>query len=303
MLAARLKTSENSFLCNGRALAVPLSFVVCCLQSWRRGDAGLAWSAAWTEYSLYFLFAFHSGLHDAFHVSVLDSKQHILQDTAVWDATGYEKWDACNDTFQLGRGYLSLVQSNIGINPQRLWHQLSACMGSGSAASSVNASQLDVLGQSEAGSSTDVTSADSRAAFSKAQMEQEGDQQMTAGPQLFTPQQTLMADEAASKDTAGLKIGAADLASAEMVENHNGAQVGERHDMAETAGHQLGRSQRALIADHTTDLEAALPENASRNLAQALLAKDHNGASVPGDTRPPLLLMRTKLNLRAAAHR
>ncbi|KAK9832198.1 hypothetical protein WJX74_002597 [Apatococcus lobatus] len=215
--------------------------------NWRRGDAGLSWSTAWTEYSLYFLFAFHSGLYDAFHVSISDSKKHILQDTAVWDASGYEKWDACRDTFQLGRGHLALVQSNIGIDPQQLWNQMSACMGTnGSSASIADASGED-LSQPLQGE---------------------------APHSLIPPD-----------------AGAAGLSN----EAKDGALEVRQGHVGNTADHKPITSQLSLIAEHSADGGTALSRTGLPNLVQALLAEDHNGALLHGDSQPPLLLMRTKV--------
>ena len=225
------------------------------LQNWRRGDAGLPWSTPWTEYSLYFLFAFHSGLYDAFHVSVSDSKQHILQDTAVWDASGYASWDACRDTFLLGRGYLALVQSNIGIAPQQLWNQIAACMGeNGSAGSTADASREHDLQQPEQGLSTGSFSADGQAA-------------------------------------------------AEGLHEATEAHTRRMDNVANTAGLKLFTAQRRFVAGRPADGGAAVHPHGPISLAQTWLAEDHNGALLRGDGKPPLLLMKTKTYLRAAARR
>lgn len=52
---------------------------VVVVQHWRRSDAGQSWSAPWTEYSVYFLFAHHAGLHAAYHVDIRDANDQTLQ--------------------------------------------------------------------------------------------------------------------------------------------------------------------------------------------------------------------------------
>ena len=173
----------------------------------------MPWSTAWTEYALYFLFAFHSGLHDAFHVTVPKSKQHILQDTAVWDAAGYAKWDVCLDTLKLGRGYLSLVQSNIGLDPAKIWDKVSACL---------------------------PPTAEHKASSVSQKESQVGE---------------LIRSEQASEGTG------------EASEGHG------RDSRSESGGH-----------------------------VKALLAEDE-GSSESVQAKPTLLLMHTKMNLRAAAHK
>lgn len=118
---------------------------------------------------------------------------------------------------------------------------------------------------------------------------------------MFTSKWTLIADHKAEADTAGLEL--TNLSPPLLAEDHNGSQVRGKPDMERTAGPRLWRSQRTLIADHAAHVDAAAPENDTTHLAQTLLAEDHNGASIRGDTEPPLLLMRTKVNLRAAARR
>ncbi|KAK9832312.1 hypothetical protein WJX74_005951 [Apatococcus lobatus] len=95
--------------------------------NWRRGDEGKLWSAPWTEYSVYFLFAYHSGLHSAFHVDVRNADEQILQDTAVWTEQDWASWKPCEATFGLGRGHMSLVQSRMELDPAAIWQRIQNC--------------------------------------------------------------------------------------------------------------------------------------------------------------------------------
>ncbi|KAK9862989.1 hypothetical protein WJX84_006890 [Apatococcus fuscideae] len=96
--------------------------------NWRRGDTGLLWSAPWTEYAVYFLFAHHSNLHAAFHVDVRDRAEQLLQDTAVWTHNDYYMWEPCRETFALPRGYMSLVQSRLDMDPAEIWERMHSCL-------------------------------------------------------------------------------------------------------------------------------------------------------------------------------
>ena len=235
------------------------------MQNWRRGDAGLPWSTAWTEYALYFLFAFHSGLYDDFHVSVPDSKQHILQDTAVWDAAGYANWDACRDTFQLGRGYLSLVQSNIGLDPDMLWQQLAACMGPDSASS--NASH-------------------SRAYDPQTSLRDAGAQAMRSHPPIIT-----------------------DILDGSTLGMHQLESLTDSGKLPTPVGSKtiLMQPHLGFVIDGAEDNSAGGIQSAAGSGASipALLEEDaqNRARSQPAGSKPPLLLMHHKVNLRSAALR
>ncbi|KAK9839575.1 hypothetical protein WJX84_005774 [Apatococcus fuscideae] len=63
---------------------------------------------AWTEYSIYFIFAQHARAFERYH-----TVGKILQWNAIWEQDQWEKWDACKDTFEWDWGYLGLVQSRL----------------------------------------------------------------------------------------------------------------------------------------------------------------------------------------------
>ncbi|KAK9865561.1 hypothetical protein WJX84_005635 [Apatococcus fuscideae] len=95
--------------------------------SWHKDERQVRLGAAdyvpaWTEYTLYFLFAYHSGLHDLYH-----TPGGVLQWNAIWDQEKFEAWDACADSFQWDYGYLSLVQSRMQIDPDLIWAKIQAC--------------------------------------------------------------------------------------------------------------------------------------------------------------------------------
>ena len=74
---------------------------------------------AWTEYSLYFVFAQHAGVFEKYH-----SRAHVLQYNAIWTLEQYDEWDPCKDD---ENGYFSLVQSNLKIPAESVWNQMQQC--------------------------------------------------------------------------------------------------------------------------------------------------------------------------------
>lgn len=77
---------------------------------------------AWTEYSLYYVFAQHAGVFDMYHTSA-----PVLQPSAVWTWEQYEQWEPCRDTFGSSSGYLSLVQSNLKVPAETIWNKVQLC--------------------------------------------------------------------------------------------------------------------------------------------------------------------------------
>lgn len=77
---------------------------------------------AWTEYSLYYLFAQHAGVFEMYHASA-----PVLQASAVWTWEQYEQWDPCRDTFNSSSGVLSLVQSNLKVPAETIWNKMQLC--------------------------------------------------------------------------------------------------------------------------------------------------------------------------------
>lgn len=77
---------------------------------------------AWTEYSLYFLFAQHAQVFEKYHANAA-----VLQWNAIWTWEQYEQWDPCRDTFGFDYGYFSLVQSNLKVPAETLWQKLQQC--------------------------------------------------------------------------------------------------------------------------------------------------------------------------------
>ena len=78
---------------------------------------------AWTEYTLYFLFARHAQLYDKYH-----QEGTILQWRSVWDLAAFEKWEPCRDTFEWDLGYMSLVQSRMKLDPDVIWQKIQPCL-------------------------------------------------------------------------------------------------------------------------------------------------------------------------------
>ena len=78
---------------------------------------------AWTEYTLYFLFARHAQLYDKYH-----QEGTILQWRSVWDLAAFEKWEPCRDTFEWDLGYMSLVQSRMKLDPDVIWQKMQPCL-------------------------------------------------------------------------------------------------------------------------------------------------------------------------------
>ena len=82
----------------------------------------LSHDPAWTEYSLYFLFAQHAHVFEQYHANA-----PVLQWNAVWTWEQYEQWDPCRDTFGFDYGYFSLVQSNLKVPAEALWQKMQQC--------------------------------------------------------------------------------------------------------------------------------------------------------------------------------
>ncbi|KAK9824874.1 hypothetical protein WJX74_002306 [Apatococcus lobatus] len=78
---------------------------------------------AWTEYTLYFLFARHAQLYDQYH-----QEGTILQWRSVWDLEAFERWEPCKDTFEWDLGYMSLVQSRMKLDPEVIWQKILPCL-------------------------------------------------------------------------------------------------------------------------------------------------------------------------------
>lgn len=81
---------------------------------------------AWTEYSIYYVFAQHAGVFEKYHVSA-----PVLQFNAIWTLEQYEQWDPCKDTFDFDYGYLSLVQSNLKLPAESVWSRMQQCWQNG----------------------------------------------------------------------------------------------------------------------------------------------------------------------------
>lgn len=77
---------------------------------------------AWTEYSLYFLFAQHAQVFEQYHTNA-----PVLQWNAIWTWEQYEQWDPCRDTFDFDYGYFSLVQSNLKVPAETVWQKMQQC--------------------------------------------------------------------------------------------------------------------------------------------------------------------------------
>lgn len=77
---------------------------------------------AWTEYSLYYIFAQHAGVFEMYHASA-----PVLQYRAVWTWEQYEQWEPCRDTFDSSSGFLSLVQSNLKVPAETVWNRMQSC--------------------------------------------------------------------------------------------------------------------------------------------------------------------------------
>lgn len=85
---------------------------------------------AWTEYSLYYVFAQHARVFEMYHASA-----QVLQSSAVWTWEQYEQWDPCRDTFNSSSGFLSLVQSNLKVPAETIWNKMQVCWQTESKAS------------------------------------------------------------------------------------------------------------------------------------------------------------------------
>ena len=80
---------------------------------------------AWTEYSIYYVFAQHAGVFEKYH-----ARAAVLQYNAVWTMDQYDGWDACKDTFDLDWGHFSLVQSNLKVPAETVWNKMQKCWAS-----------------------------------------------------------------------------------------------------------------------------------------------------------------------------
>ncbi len=78
----------------------------------------------WTEYTLYHLFAEHSGLFDQYHVypsaASVSQRLHSPAPWGVWKAGDYEQLDFTELFSPKNPGLFSVVQSNVGVTPQRI---------------------------------------------------------------------------------------------------------------------------------------------------------------------------------------
>ncbi|KAL0021915.1 hypothetical protein WJX79_004028 [Trebouxia sp. C0005] len=77
---------------------------------------------AWTEYSIYYVFAQHAQVFEIYHATSI-----VLQQSAVWTQEQYDTWEPCHDTFDAGYGYLSLVQSNLKLPAEAVWARMQQC--------------------------------------------------------------------------------------------------------------------------------------------------------------------------------
>jgi len=77
---------------------------------------------AWTEYSIYYVFAQHAQMFEQYHATSV-----VLQQSAVWTQEQYDMWEPCRDTFDADYGYLSLVQSNLKIPAEAVWARMQPC--------------------------------------------------------------------------------------------------------------------------------------------------------------------------------
>lgn len=81
--------------------------------------------AAWTEYDLYWVYAYHKRLWDRYHM------HSVLQRTEanLWWKEQFDSWDPCAkfDT-EDDRGYWAVVQSRLNIEPRLIWEKLKPCM-------------------------------------------------------------------------------------------------------------------------------------------------------------------------------
>ncbi|KAL0035850.1 hypothetical protein WJX77_005216 [Trebouxia sp. C0004] len=77
---------------------------------------------AWTEYSIYYVFAQHAQVFEKYHATSI-----VLQESAVWTQEQYDEWEPCQDTFDADSGYLSLVQSNLKIPAEAVWARMQPC--------------------------------------------------------------------------------------------------------------------------------------------------------------------------------
>lgn len=91
-------------------------------QNWNANHE-LQHDPAWTEYSIYYIFAQHAKVFEKYHATAV-----VLQQSAVWTQEQYEQWDPCMDTFCSDcSGYLSLVQSNLKIPAEAVWGRMQQC--------------------------------------------------------------------------------------------------------------------------------------------------------------------------------
>jgi hypothetical protein len=82
----------------------------------------------WTEYTLYQLYLEHSGRFDEFHVSPaaadLRQRLHSPAPWGVWKRGEYEHFDFAGLFSADNPGLFSVVQSNVGVTPQRIARDL-----------------------------------------------------------------------------------------------------------------------------------------------------------------------------------
>jgi len=82
------------------------------------------YATQWTEYTLYQLFLEHSGQFERYHVTPeaagLKQRLHSPAPWGVWKKGDYEKLDIGALFSQRNPGLFSVVQSNVGVTPQRI---------------------------------------------------------------------------------------------------------------------------------------------------------------------------------------
>lgn len=78
----------------------------------------------WTEYTLYHLFAENSGLFERYHAFPselgIEHRLHSPAPWGVWKAGDYERLNFAELFSDKNPGYFSVVQSNVGVSPQRI---------------------------------------------------------------------------------------------------------------------------------------------------------------------------------------
>jgi hypothetical protein len=87
----------------------------------------------WTEYSLYYLSALEDGLLMEEHVVAGTEAvpQTLVSEQCVWSTTPFDSWDAGFCFSAADPSFFSIVQSNSGIDPARIWDRVKPYIESG----------------------------------------------------------------------------------------------------------------------------------------------------------------------------